>query len=246
MPLVTTKPKKTEHKSRVQTSKGVIKVLHSPERQLYDHVLFFPTLVVVLILWMLYRAVFSFPVWFDETIGKAFFFGLPVWFYVVTSKRLAITASFDRKLFEPGVLLGLALGGMYGFVTSIASLVQTGAVVQAVGLFNSSLFWYEFVLAIFTGFWETLFFFSFVATVIFQKYQKWPALLQWIGVALIFLIFHLPNTLLRFSGIDVASQLFILGLFGLGQTLIFYRWRNAYTLVLSHAIWGLVLLFYAG
>jgi hypothetical protein len=38
----------------------------------------------------------------------------------------------------------------------------------------------------------------------------------------------------------------LLALFALGQTLLFYRWRNLYALTLSHAIWGTVLLLHTG
>lgn len=195
--------------------------------------------------WLLYRVLFDFPIWFDETIGKAFFFGLPVWFYVIVTRREDIAETLSFKWVQPGVLLGLAIGGIYGFITSIISLWQTNGVVQAVELFSSTGFWYEFFLAISTGFWESLFFFCFVATVIFDKYRRRPFMLQLLAIVSIFVLFHIPNTLLLFPQSALAGQVVVLNLFALGQALVFFRWRNIYTLTLSHAIWGLTLMFYA-
>lgn len=209
------------------------------------HVLFFPLLTMVLVLWFLYRSLFDFPVWFDETVGKALFFGLPVWVYVTVTGYEKIVESFASHKLKEGLLLGIAIGGIYGFVMSILSLVQSGASVEAVMLFESPLFWQEFSLALLTSFWETLLFFSFVMTIVLEKYKKWSMTKSVLFTAIIFLIFHIPNTLLRFSGVQVASQLFILALFAIGQALLFYDRRNAFALVLSQAIWGMVLLVHA-
>ena len=216
----------------------------TPEKLLNEHVLFFPLLVVAVIAWYAYRWLFSFPVWFDETLGKAFFFGLPVWFYTVVSKRKDVLEPLRFSIFQQGLLLGVALGGLYGFITSTMSLLQSGGVVESAQLFQSTQFWYEFALALFTGFWETLFFYCFVAMVVFDKYKKVSLVWQMALIVIIFLIFHLPNAFLRFSPALVMSQILLLFLFSLGQALVFYRWRNAYALMLSHAIWGLVLLFH--
>ena len=216
----------------------------TPEKLLNEHVLFFPLLVVAVIAWYAYRWLFSFPVWFDETLGKAFFFGLPVWFYTVVSKRKDVLEPLRFSIFQQGLLLGVALGGLYGFITSTMSLLQSGGVVESAQLFQSTQFWYEFALALFTGFWETLFFYCFVAMVVFDKYKKVSLVWQMALIVIIFLVFHLPNAFLRFSPALVMSQVLLLFLFSLGQALVFYRWRNAYALMLSHAIWGLVLLFH--
>ncbi len=209
------------------------------------HVIFFPLLTLVLILWLLYRSLFIFPVWFDETVGKAIFFGLPVWVYVTVTGFEKITDSFASFKLREGLMLGIAIGGIYGFVMSILALSQSGAVVEAVALFDSPEFWKEFSLALLTSFWETLLFFSFVMTVLMEKYKKWSMLKMVMMTASIFLLFHIPNIFLRFSGMQIVSQIFILGLFGLGQALLFYDRKNAYALVLSQAIWGMVLLVHA-
>ncbi|MCA9369039.1 MAG: hypothetical protein H6773_02380 [Pseudomonadales bacterium] len=209
------------------------------------HILFFPLLTLVLVLWLLYRSLFQFPVWFDETVGKALFFGLPVWVYVTVTGYEKIIDTFSSYKLQEGLLLGIAIGGIYGFVMSILSLAQSGAAVEAVMLFDSPDFWREFSLAMLTSFWETLLFFSFVMTVLMEKYKKWSMLKTVFFTAVIFMIFHIPNTLLRFSGVQILSQIFILSLFALGQALLFYDRKNAYALVLSQAIWGMVLLVHA-
>ncbi len=201
-----------------------------------------PFLALIAACFYLYRFWFSFPVWFEESVVKALFFGLPVWFYVVANKFEDVNESFSWSRMKPGLLLGIALGGIFGFVTSILALVTRGSVVAAAPLFASDRFWYEFFLAILTGFWETLFFYSFVGSVILAFYKKLGLTAQILMISAVFLIFHLPNIFLRFAGFQSITMVLMLALFGLGQSLLFYRWRNGYTLILTQAIWGMVLL----
>lgn len=214
----------------------------TPQNSNDFQLLFFPIVILSLILWVAYRSLFTFPVWFDETLGKALFFGLPVWFFVVITNYRKVGETFAFKKLYPGLFLGLAVGGIYGFVTSTLSLWQTGRAVEAAWLFTSNQFWYEFVLALLTAFWETLLFYSFIMVVVLDKYPRWSLAKQVVLVTLIFLLFHIPNTFLRFGIAEVLPQLFLLTLFGLGQALLFVERRNGYALVLSHAIWGMVLL----
>ncbi|NCO12490.1 MAG: hypothetical protein COZ34_00610 [Candidatus Pacebacteria bacterium CG_4_10_14_3_um_filter_34_15] len=210
------------------------------------NVVFFPLLTLVLVLWVLYRGVFSFPIWFDEIIGKAIFFGLPVWLYVTLTGSDSVIKSLSPEKLKSGLLLGVAVGGVFGFVFSILSIIQNGAVVEAVSLFDSNIFWYEFILALFTAFWETLLFFSFVMTTIQEKFKSWSMVSQVILVALIFLVFHIPNIILRYDISSVLPQIFILFLFAIGQGFLFYSRKNSFALILSHAIWGMVLLVHSG
>lgn len=232
MPLKKTKPTKSSTK-RSTTPASVL-----------SHVAFIPLLVLVFIVWVIYRSLFQFPVWFDETIGKAIFFGLPVWLYITLTRSKSMSETFSlRKLF-PGLFLGIAVGGIFGFSGVLATMARNNVDIQAVPLFLSDQFWWEFFLAIMTGFWETLFFYCWVMIVVTEKYTKWPMLNQLLMVSFIFLVFHLPNTLLRFQGTTVISQLVLLFFFGLGQALLFARYKNLYALALSQAIWGMVLVIY--
>jgi len=213
--------------------------------KLKDHLLFWPVLVFIFILWLAYRYFTRFPVWFDETLGKAIFFGLPVWFYIVSAK-------FNRPLsiFQPGKLwrglfLGLAFGGIFGFVIVIMRLMQHGVVIRPAAIFMADNFDYELLMGLFTSFWETLFFFGFVANVILIKYKRISLIGRALSVSFIFVAFHLANTFIRFAGTQaIIGQILILGLLALGQFLIFYRRRNGYMLVLSQLIWGMALLVY--
>jgi len=205
-------------------------------------VVFFPLVILTLILWFLYRSLFTFPVWFDETVGKAIFFGLPVWLYLSVSEGKSVLNTFAPSKLKTGLLLGITVGGVFGFVFSLLSIIQSGGVVQAVNLYESSRFWYEFILAIFTGFWETLLFYSFIMTIIREKFESWSITRHVLLTATIFLIFHIPNTLLRYDSSLILPQLFTLFLFAIGQGFLFYSRKNAYALVLSHAIWGMVIL----
>ena len=212
------------------------------------HVAFVPLVTLTFIMWMLYRILFRFPasyaVAFDEIIGKAIFFGLPVWLYFNITRSQAIAETFSARRLQSGLLLGIAVGGMFGFMGVLASLVGHKVEVQAAPLFGSNVFWWQFFLALMTGLWESLFFFSWIFTVIREKYAKWALVNQLLLLAVLFLVFHLPNTILRSSQFPwtvVVAQLFLLFFFALGQALFFVRTRNLYALMVSHAIWGMVL-----
>ena len=201
-------------------------------------------LVLVFIVWVIYRSLFKFPIWFDETVGKAIFFGLPVWLYMTLTKSKSMSQTFSLGRLFPGLFLGLAVGGIFGFSGVLASLIHQQVHIQAVPLFMSDQFWWEFFLAMMTGFWETLFFYCWVMVIVTEKYAKWSFINQLLMISTIFLLFHIPNTLLRFQGVTVITQLFLLFFFGLGQALLFARYRNLYALALSQAIWGMVIVIY--
>jgi hypothetical protein len=93
-----------------------------------------------------------------------------------------------------------------------------------------------------TGFWESLFFFTWIMVITMEKFSRWPLLNQILFVAGIFLVFHLPNIFLQFPLIQAFGYIFLLFFFGLGQAFLFLRYRNLYALTLSQAIWGMVLL----
>lgn len=205
-------------------------------------IVFIPILILTFLLWMIYRSVFQFPVWFDETIGKALFFGLPVWLYITITQDKDIIDTFSWRKFEPGILLGLAFGGLYGFATSLFIVWSGGGGVQPALLVVSPAFWNEFLLALCTGFWETLLFFSMIQTVIRQRYHRWPMAYVVAATAAIFLLFHLPNMLLRAEAVAVVWQLVLLSFFAVGQALLYYQTKNSYILILSQAFWGLVLI----
>lgn len=228
--------KKSSHSSVTATSH--IRGNHDSSAE----IVFYPLIVLTLVVWFIYRAVFKFPVWFDESVGKAIFFGFPVWLYITISKSTQIVETFSLRKFKKGLMLGLAFGGMFGFAASLFAVAMNAQQVQAVTLFVSDSFWYEFLLSLLTGFWETLFFFSWMMVVIQSKYQHWSLLKQIILVSTLFTIFHIPNSFLRFNGMAIAYQIVLMFLFSVGQAFIFARRQNGYALTLSHAIWGMVLL----
>lgn len=212
-----------------------------------DRTLFFFILGLTFLLWWIYRlALPAFPVWFDETIGKALFFGLPVWFYLTATQDRLVWKTFAWDKFEPGFLMGVAFGGLYGFITSILFVLMSGGGVQPVQLFASPQFWNEFMLALFTGFWETLLFFAVTQTMIEKFFPHWSLHKQVLVVTLIFVAFHLPNMILRADLLAIFWQLLLLACFAAGQSLIFSQTKNSYTLILSQAFWGMVLLAHGG
>lgn len=197
-------------------------------------------------MWFVYRSLFSFPVWFDETMGKAIFFGFPVWLYITATNAKSIANTFRAEKLHNGLLLGIAVGGMFGFVVSVVGALQHGGIVPIYGVFNSTKFWGEFTLALFTGFWETLLFFSFVMTAIQEKFRTWSINKQVLTVAFIFTLFHLPQLFLVAKPELIPPQVVLFFAFAAGQAYLFASRKNGYALALSHAIWGMALLVHAG
>ena len=229
--------------ARSSSKKSSTSKKRRPDRKA-SHIAFFPVLVLIFIMWMLYRSIFTFPVWFDESIGKLLFFAVPIWLFVTMTGHKGVVESFAPTKARRGLLLGIAAGGLFGFVASILSFVSTGAMIEAVPIFTAPNFWGEFVLAMMTGFFETLLFYSFAMTLILEKYPRWSLLRQSLTIALIFLVFHIPNALLRFELPSMSGVFLLLFLFALGQAYLFAARKNAYAIVLTHAIWGMVLLVY--
>lgn len=210
----------------------------------HRHQSFVALLFITFFAWVSYRLLFQFPVWFDETIGKLVFFGLPVWLYIILSQSRITLNTLSWKKFYPGVFLGVAMGGVYGFVGTIATL--TGEVqLKTASLFLSGGFWWQFFLAIMTGFWESLFFFGWVYLIAEKRFVHWEKLKVIFFTTFVFILFHIPNMLLRTPLYTFPSQLFLIAFFALGQSFIFNYYRNVYALAVSHAIWGMVLLVYA-
>lgn len=206
------------------------------------HEAFLPILLLTFLLWIFYRSIFHFSVWFDESVGKLVFFALPVLLYVSISGSTSIFETFSLKKLKPGLLLGLAVGGVFGFAAAFLGALSRGGVVSSIPYYFADWFWKEMFLAILTGFWETLFFYSFVMIVINEKFAGFSLLRKIIMVAVVFLFFHLPNIFARFSLTESLFQILLIFAFACGQALIFYKRRNAYLLVLVQAIWGMVLL----
>ncbi len=208
-----------------------------------NHAAFWPLVFVMLVIWVAYRLIFrGVEVWFDEIISKAIFFGLPVWLYISIGNGKKLLAPLDTKRIISGLFLGVALGGLYGFVVMIMKAVQPGAVIFPVPFFAQPLFWGHFWLAMVTGFWETLFFYVWIMGVIQDKHRDWPVWQQLAATVLVFSLFHIPNAFLQLPPLGAVRLILLLAIFAGGQALLFYQRRNAYALVLSQAMWGMVLL----
>jgi len=207
------------------------------------HMFFYPLVALVLLVWTVYRAVFSFPVWFDESIGKAIFFGFPVFMYVAVSGFSDIAQSLRPGNFRVGLFRGLAFGGVFGFAAAIAVISSQNRTVLAAPLFSAGSFWREFGLAVLTGFWESLFFYGFIMSVVISLKPHWTMLRHVFFAGALFALFHIPNIILQYQGAgSILGYIFLVFAFGLGQAFLFARERNLYTLMVVHAIWGMTLL----
>ncbi|HAV15076.1 MAG TPA: hypothetical protein DCX25_01990 [Candidatus Pacebacteria bacterium] len=198
----------------------------------------------IFVVWALYRILFHFPEWVDEGIAKALVFGIPVWLYCRSHRRGEDRLGLSNKHFWPGMFLGLLIGGLYQFL-AITVLITKGGVVASNSVLNSPMFGYIFFLALLTAWWETLFFFGYVLNVFYDAVGKReiPAVF---AALCIFLLFHAP---LRFieSGFSLIAwqHLALLGVFAVGQAILYFRSKSVYAVTISHAMWGLMLLVYA-
>lgn len=207
---------------------------------------FWSVVILTTVLWFLYRFIFFQPVWFDELISKAIFFGGPVWLFTVMFGNKELFKALHPNRLYSGLTLGVGIGGLFGFVAVIAAAAQPSLQVESALLFSSQTFWYEFGLALLTGWWESLLFFGLVLAGLLQLYRKWPPFKSITITASIFVLLHIPAGLKLVDSAQLTLFILLNFLFAIGQGLVFYRWRNLYALTLIHAIWGMVLLMHVG
>jgi len=158
------------------------------------------------------------------------------------AKTDAISKALDPRQVLVGLLRGLAYGGIIGFVGVIVIALNRGSSYTSFPVFLADRFWIELLLATFTAFWESVFFFGFVQAVLAHFWKFRGKVKIWGGSSLIFLLFHLPNIMLRFAGLDVTFLIFLMYLFGLGQAILFDQEENIYPLIITHTVWGMILL----
>lgn len=230
--------------SKVQEVSLVIQKKSSPQHRYFIHVL-----ATLFGIWFLYRFLFlGVPVLIDETLGKLIFFALPVWMYAILTQAPILYDELSPKILWKGVFLGIVYGGLFGFIGTFATLSgQSNALIAHV--FTSFSFWWQFFLGLFTGFWESVFFFGWVFATLQLAFPKWSLAKVLLFNTLVFLLFHIPNLANRFNDdwqlpflTYFFSQLALLAAFAIGQGLLFYKHRNIYLLTITHAIWGMILL----
>ena len=202
---------------------------------------FIRSVSIVFLIWVCYRAFVQLPEWVDEIFAKAVVFGIPTILYARNHVRSGShQIGLEKIRFWPGLYIGLMVGGLYGFVGVLRSILHADEIMPVM-LFSSSIFWRTFFLAIMTAWWESLFFFGYVLNALIDKVKyEIPAVAIATGV---FLLFHLPLRLI-IGGPGLLSALFLLTLFAIGQSILYLRTRSLYSIAISHAIWGMVLLLY--
>lgn len=223
-------------------SKNKNNKIDAERKKTQTRVLFSALVSLTLSFWILYRYLFNFSVLFDETFGKAIFFGLPVLIFAHASQNKYILRALDLKQLFRGLIRGLAYGGIIGFVGLVFIVIKKQSVLTSAPVFLADNFWFELFLATLTAFWESLFFFGFIQSVLsgfWHKKNKGKIILF---SSLTFLVFHLPNIVLRFSGLDASFMIFLLYLFAFGQAVLFEQEKNIYPLIITQTVWGMVLL----
>ncbi|PWU23766.1 hypothetical protein C5B42_01925 [Candidatus Cerribacteria bacterium 'Amazon FNV 2010 28 9'] len=203
---------------------------------------FWVLLILSFLALLLYRVLFTFPVWVDEVIMKLFVFGLPFILFARSVKKSPEFFGLGLRRFWPGAFYGLAMGGIFGFVALITSAVQRGhAFIPYV--FASTSFWYQFGLAFVTAWWESLFFYGLIMSVLYVYYKKdeMKASLMTTGL---FLLFHAPILFIRVGFLASLFPLALLAFFAFGQAVMYLRCKALTSVVVSHAFWGMALLVY--
>ncbi len=199
----------------------------------------------LLVIWVAYRAAVRMPVWFDEGVAKAIVFGLPVFWFAARSPFVASEIGLQPRRLLPGLYLGLAAGGLYGFM-GILTEVSSGRQVAMAPLFATAEFWWLAFLALLTAWWESLFFFGLPVQFVRSIAAWFSDTVLGILVIGLFLLFHAPLRLIvaGYSPFFLV-QMGVLALFAAGQYILYARTKNMYALVLSHLFWGLVIEIYA-
>lgn len=243
--VVNAEPKKKVAQNFRSTKEGLTPAVYrSTFRSLYT---FFFLEMSLLIVWVAYRAlVREQPLWFDEGVAKAIVFGLPVFWLAARSRFIANEMGLNLQQLVPGLYLGIAVGGLYGFV-GILSQVSAGREITQGALFATPTFWWMAAMALLTAWWESLFFFGLPVQYL-RSIANWFS--EWlIGgfTVILFLLFHAPLRFLMTGGSSsqLILQMAILGLFATGQHILYTRTKNMYAIMLSHTFWGLVIQVYA-
>ncbi len=205
------------------------------------HYLFWMLVTLSFFSLVIYRMSVHAPIWFDEIVFKALIFGAPVWIYALLTKKKPSFFGLDVSKFWIGAFNGLAIGGILSFIAMVTYAVRKSTLLIP-GLFSSSLFWNEFGLAFATAWWESLFFYGLILPVVRAKCKDDLNALAF--VSLIFLVFHMPNLILKVGLMASFHPLLLLTAFAFGQGIIFLRTKSVATVVVSHAFWGMALLVY--
>lgn len=190
---------------------------------------------------VLYRFTVSAPIWFDEIVFKALIFGAPVWIYALMTKKKPAFFGLEASTFWVGAFNGLAIGGILSFIAMITYGLRKQTMLIP-GLFSSSLFWNEFGLAFATALWESIFFYGLILPVVRLKTKDDLNALAFVSV--VFLLFHVPNLVLKVGWMGSFQPLLLLTAFAFGQGIIFLRTKSVATVIVSHAFWGMALLVY--
>lgn len=220
---------------------------HSPfqlKRTLRSLYSFFFMEMSLLIVWMAYRSFTQFPVVFDEGIAKAIVFGVPVFWLAAQSPFMACEMGLDPRRMLPGLYLGVAIGGLYGFTAALTQ-VLAGRLVTSASLYLTGEFWWLAFLAFLTAWWESLFFFGLPVQFLRSTAAWISDSMMGFFVVVLFLLFHAPlRILVTGPNPGFIVQMSILTLFAMGQFLIYTRTKNMYVIVLSHLFWGLTIEIY--
>jgi len=193
----------------------------------------------VFILWGLYRLLFRFPVWIEETFFKAIVFGLPVFvvLYKTKKKPWSFLGMTTKNLFE-AVYLGLGLGLLLGFVGQLGNFIrhQGSLVYSDFGLTASNIGAF-LILALITAFWEELLFMGYILNhLVITLKSEWQTALITSGL---FSMVHLPALVVsQLPTAQIILQLILLITLGIGNSILMLRTKNLAAPILAHALWG--------
>lgn len=199
---------------------------------------------LILIVWGFYRLLFRFPEWVEELILKPGVFLVPVAIKLRRErgslKEKLASVGITSSNWQTAIILGLALGGVYLFAGKMGMVYGRGGF----GGGGENALWLVAVVAIATAISEQLVFMGYLLPrlVSIWKDERWAV----VTTAALFGIVHLPILVFGY-GLPfpiIAGQFLLVFLLGLGNSIVMLRVKNLITPVLSHALWGLAVLWF--
>lgn len=160
---------------------------------------------VILIIWSLYRAKFSFPIWFDEFIAKPLVFVVPVYFYIkkIEKKNFFEEVGLASKNFLKEVILGILLG-FFIILPIVIIFYLKGKTLFSFSLFQKKSLIIYFLLSAATSFSEEILSRGFVTKRLFEE-SKNIYHASFLG-SFFFFILHIP---LLFANINITGKLLV-------------------------------------
>jgi membrane protease YdiL (CAAX protease family) len=202
---------------------------------------------IILIVWSIYRAKVSLPVWFDEFVAKPLVFVLPVYFYITRSEKKNFLAGIwlQKKNAFNDIIIGIAIGSCFLLSAVASSYLKHGGFSGATyGNITLLSFGAMLITSLATGATEEILSRGFILKRLYED-SKNPITSVFTSSMLFFLI-HIPilftmphlngNLLMLFMATDLILSI--------SNSFLFLTRKNIILPILIHAFYNLAITFY--